>query len=254
MKIRFLLYKAGIDGKYVDNGISFWTGVINLPKVIWQERMWNLKKWGKAVWDFIKRAYSHTEIWKPDKKGMFITPPENLATKPLIKWFKSNVFTGTCYTSTMGQVRNKNAPPEDGTVKRPANQVLKNPERWDYVEVDLEDKDFDRLIYWMDLEVENNLGYGKRDTLKFFGLGFLADKLRNICSEFDHNGAVVAMIKAFIAPRLVKGSLWPPVTFNVWPMPTQITYLSKFFEVVSPRIFARMLIEAGYEIKSLSNG
>lgn len=251
-KVRFLLYKAGIDGKAVDNGISFWTGLINLPKVIWQERTWNLKKWGKAVWDFIKRAYSHTEIWKPNKKGMFITLPESLATKPLKKWFKSNVCAGTCYTSTMGQARNKNAPPEDGTVKRPAAGVLKHPKRWDYVEVDLEDEDFDRLIYWMDLEVENNLGYGKRDTLNFFGLGFLADKLRNICSEFNHNGVVVAMIKGFIAP--ICGSIHPPVTFDVWPMPAQIAHLSMFFKVVSPRIFARMLIKAGYEIKSLSNG
>jgi len=254
MKVRFLLYKAGIDGKAVDNGISFWTGVINLPKVIWQERRWNLKKWGKAVWDFIKRGYSHTEIWKPDAKGMFINLPESLHTKPLTNWFKADVYTGTCYTSTMGQARNKNAPPEDGTVKRPACGVLKHPERWDYAEVDLESKDFDRLIYWIDLEVENNLGYSKRDTLKFFGLGFLADKLRNICSEFDHNGAIVAMIKGFVPLAFTKNRIWPPVTFSEWAMPTQTAYLSKFFKVVSPRIFARMLIKAGFEIKSLSNG
>ena len=227
MKIRFLFYRAKFEWRnfiktrrihLVDDAISWWTWFGNIGT----------------------GPYSHVEIWTPAERGMFITHPLKAS-----KLNKIEVYTkihGTCWTSTMRGDNN-------GTVKRPASEVLKNPKRWDYVEIDIPEDDYSRLIYWMQLEVENNKGYGKRDLLKFFGLGMFADKLRNICSEFTHNAAIVAMLRPFVYLIFTRTNL--PHDFYTWPIPAQVAHLSLFFEVVSPRRFSRMLVKHGYKIQRL---
>ena len=221
MKIRFLFYRAKFEFRsflktrrihLVDDAISWWTWSGNIGT----------------------EPYAHVEVWTPAiKENVYAFENPFVAGTPPNKFFP---LLGTCWTSTM---RGEN----NGTVKRPASEVIKHPERWDYVEIDIPEDDYNRLIYWMELEVENNKGYGKRDIGKFVGLGFLADPERNICSEFTHNAAIVAMIKAIIWSAVKKrwGKEKFPHDFYVWPMSAKIGLLSRFFKVVSPRRFSRML-------------
>jgi hypothetical protein len=53
MKVRFLFYRADIDGKWIDNLISAWTALFPC-------------NWGT-------QPYSHVEIWFPDISGLFST-------------------------------------------------------------------------------------------------------------------------------------------------------------------------------------
>lgn len=111
--------------------------------------------------------YSHCEIWTPDENDRFTMAGNN---RPMDYW-------GTCWTSTMrGE--------DNGTVKRPANEVLDHPENWDYIEIELEDHKYDNLITLMQIEVEGNEGYSKWDLLKFISPIHFPDNDRNICSEF----------------------------------------------------------------------
>jgi hypothetical protein len=109
---------------------------------------------------------------------------------------------------------------DNGTVKRPASEVIQNPKRWDYAEIEVTHDDYDRMVLWMKIEVDFNSGYSMRDLFKFFGLGILADKKKNICSEFSNN----AIHQAFGIDD---------------------------DEVVSPRRLAWKLVQAGYVIKPL---
>ena len=87
-------------------------------------------------------------------------------------------YEGTCYTSTMGQVRGSNNV-GDGTCKRDAFKVLKHPERWSYVEHEVSDDAYAMMIQYLEVQVDENKGYG---------LG--PDK--NVCSELSHNANVVS--------------------------------------------------------------
>lgn len=86
---------------------------------------------------------------------------------------KKRKFLGTLFTSTMGQVGGKNRT-GNGTVKRPASQVLKHPERWSYTEHEVTDKMFANGMLYAEWEVKNNKGYGV-----FNG--------KNVCSKVSHN-------------------------------------------------------------------
>ncbi len=188
-KIRFVFYRARFEWRsflktrkihLVDDVINVWTLLINLPVVIWQERSWNVKKWGKAVWQFIKDCYSHVEVWLPGQNGNFKIFSHDIDTET-----SSPVFVGTCWTSTM---RGN----EKGTCSRPASEVLKHPERWEYKEYEIDEYQFSRGKLWMQREVANNKGYGFKNFGTFFGLGKLIyEKWKNICSQFCNNYAVM---------------------------------------------------------------
>lgn len=174
-KFRVLHYKSGIDGKVVDNAIGIWTKIVNL---------WDWKTW------FLP-AYSHDEIWVPDERCGFEKCYDGIdLLRP----------AGTCYSSTMGQIRDKEAAMIDkhgahaGTRKLLASVVLKHPERWDYTEFEVEDHIFERGMRCMEYRVKMNKGYSKRDISKFFPVvrHFVKqDPLRDICSEFVQNLCVV---------------------------------------------------------------
>lgn len=141
-KFRILMYRPAIDHRWLDNAISFhsllWNGLFHLNDL-------------KTLW--LLRA-SHTEIWIPDENefcGRFDGPE-----------FNSSTYLGITYTSTMDGKNN-------GAVKRPASDVLKNPERWYYYEFEVCNEAFDKMILWLDLQVANNTGYDWHgDILKFF--------------------------------------------------------------------------------------
>jgi hypothetical protein len=184
-RIRVIFYRAKWGDKHwLDNAISIWTGLISSKN----------RKVG---------PYSHVEIWTPSTSSDFIN-----------EGCDGRDYLGMSFTSTM---RGK----DNGTVSRPAYTVINNPARWDYADIELSDEQYQRVLLWMVFQVTTNTGYSKRDLLKFFGIGFFADKTKNICSEFCNNAIQQA-----------------------WGLDDD--------EVVSPRRLAWKLQKAGYQIRSLS--
>ena len=187
MRIRLLLYKAKQDGKWLDNGISIWTKLFN----------WNTP------------PYSHAEIWLPDEN-------ENFAIWPM---HKGDLF-GTCYTSTMGQVRGKNSVAQSGSCKRASNQVLKHAERWDYIDIEVNDLLYENALTWADCVVADNKGYDLKAVWSFFLPWKIHDDDKYICSEFA--GCFLQICGIDIPSR-----------------------------IPSPRRLARDLTRSGYKIRSL---
>lgn len=185
MKIRVLLYRARFDGHLLDDFISLWTGIFN---------------WGTG-------PYSHAEIWIPSISGSF-----NVGCG-----FSSGgcpVYEGTCYTSTMRDDVN-------GVVKRPAAQVLKHPERWDYIEIEVDKTIYDMAVTWMNKTVDSNPGYDIKCILSFFWFRRWHRSRKFICSEFCER------------------VLWRLYIFDRIRCP-------------SPRRLSRWLVQKGYKINHLA--
>ena len=90
---------------------------ILLYKTPWKPKLKYLVNWLISLRTWSK--WSHIEIWTPDERLLFIGQDHLMKTKN---------FYGDCYTSTMRGEAN-------GTVKRPASEVLKHPGNWDYSEI-----------------------------------------------------------------------------------------------------------------------
>ena len=172
-KYRTLLYhsKWG-DGHVIDNVIALATQFAHLGLFI-----------HPTLWDVVKLGLSHEEIWIPDEDGEFSISeckycgsqrcyPEECAGG------LNREYLGTCYTSTMGQVRGGNNV-GDGTCKRNASKVLKHPKRWSYTKHEVSDDAYAFMIEYLEKQVAENKGYG---------LG--PDK--NVCSEISHNANVTS--------------------------------------------------------------
>lgn len=139
------------------------------PGFKWKYRV----NWLISAWTLSK--YSHVEIWTPDQNE-FVNP-----------YSCGLQVVGTCYTATMrGE--------DNGTVKRDASLVLDHPEHWEYIELEISDELYDKLIIWMDFQVATNLGYSKWDLLKFLSPIHFPDDHRNICSEFVGNALYVIRV------------------------------------------------------------
>ena len=167
-EIRVVFYKPKIDRHVTDNAIAIWTAIVNIPYIL-KMAGWNLKR----AWELLKASnYSHVEIWEADSDGDFTARD----------FFDPNgtYIYGTCSTSTMrGNSK--------GTVTRFADTVIHNLKRWAFATYYLTNEGYKHASTYRDTEVKNNKGYGFRDLGKFFGLRFLADPKRNICSEFVNN-------------------------------------------------------------------
>jgi hypothetical protein len=94
---------------------------------------------------------------------------------------------GICWTATM---RGK----ENGSVSRPAREVVYNYQNWDYIQLRSTKSDYDAMLEYLGTEVKYNLGYSKWDILKFISPIHFPDSKRNICSELVNNALVVAGI------------------------------------------------------------
>jgi len=147
-------------------------------------------RWGNGEWIdnliglWTRSKYSHVEIWTPEGSLFFKTVSQVLNPDDA-------GFCGTCWTSTMRDEDN-------GTVKRNASKVIENPESWDYIELDITRTQYDFLICLMEQEVSVNMGYAKKDLLKFaiphlykWLPSIFQDPERNICSEFVNNMLVL---------------------------------------------------------------
>ncbi len=174
-KYRTLFYEAKVgDGKYIDNLISLSTQLLHC---------WRLLDRGQRK--VIMAGYSHEEIWTPDEDGKFSIVNCHHCSMTRVNCFlngcpssSSVYYLGTCWTSTMGQVRGGNNV-GTGTCKRSASLVLKHPERWSYTEHLVSDYKYDLMAYYLDDQVAKNKGYGLGPN-------------KNICSEISHNANVVS--------------------------------------------------------------
>ena len=157
-KYRTLLYhsKWG-DGHVIDNAIALTTQAYNLWRFI-----------DPVLWDVVKLGLSHEEIWVQGSWDHWA----------VIKPHGVTEYAGTCYTSTMGQVRGSNNV-GDGTCKRNASLVLKHPKRWSYTEHEVSDRRYERMLMYLNNQVAENKGYG-------LGRG------KNVCSELGHNANVTS--------------------------------------------------------------
>ena len=150
-------------------------------------------------------SYSHCEIWLPDEEGNFTVPYVG----------DSRTVTGQCFTSTMrGSV--------NGSVIRPACEVIKHPERWDFFEIEVEDHMYNHAISHALSAVKNNKGYDKPLIVSFFFPYRFASKGKDICSE--------------VCMHFLNDSFVLDTTGK---------------RVPSPRRLARWLINIGHEPKSL---
>ena len=104
---------------------------------------------------------SHEEVWWGDSL--------------LFKSFSGNLV-GECFTSTL---RGEN----NGTVIRPASEVLTHPERWIYFEVDIDIRIFEEARHNARVAVRNNKGYDKSAIPSFFWFWRFGSKTKDICSE-----------------------------------------------------------------------
>ena len=104
--------------------------------------------------------YSHCEIWWPTE-----TYPRHFDWK-----------AGRCFTSTMRG-------DDNGTVIRPASDVLTHPERWDYIEIDVDPIKLAAAIGLAQLFAKQNKGYDILCLLGFFFPWRLRNKKKDICSE-----------------------------------------------------------------------
>ena len=101
--------------------------------------------WTK-LFNWRTRNYSHVELWMPDKMG--------------------NFYLGTCFTSTMGQIGGRKG--AGGTCIRPACDILKHPNRWDYQEIECTESQYRALQIACDLMVKFNKGYDMSAIVSFF--------------------------------------------------------------------------------------
>lgn len=102
-RIRFLFYKVGLlEGKWYNNGISLVTGILSIARL-------DFRLWG----------FSHQEVWVPASGNRF-QAPRALVDK--------DEYWGQCFSAASrgGKI---------GVRLAPANEVLKNPKRWRYIEV-----------------------------------------------------------------------------------------------------------------------
>ncbi len=166
-KYRTLLYhsKWG-DGHAIDNVIALATQFTHLGLLL-----------DPVLWDVVKLGLSHEEIWTPGFDNHFDFSPADLVYCRSTRWLDYG-YQGTCYTSTMGQIRGSNNV-GNGTCKRNASKVLKHPKRWSYTEHLVSDDAYEFMIEYLEKQVAQNKGYG---------LG--PDK--NVCSELSNNANITS--------------------------------------------------------------
>lgn len=153
-RYRTLFYLPAIDKHLVDNVIGIGEQVMYCWRALSPQQ--------RAIW---LAGYSHEEIWTPDKHGWF-------GNSPCVR-----KYVGTCYTSTKGQAARGKNNVGHGTCKRGSDLVLKHPERWHFIEWEVDELSYLAMIAYLETEVRKNKGYGLGPN-------------KNICSEIGHNANV----------------------------------------------------------------
>lgn len=160
-KIRILFHKAQFNLKHpLGDAIAFYTGLFN---------------WGTG-------PYDHAELWTPDKHGNFG------GVKPIGKRnpeaSHQTLWKGDCSTSTMrGDAK--------GVCKRPASEILKNPKRWDYCEIEIPDSIYEGGINYIMARIGRKIKYAFKTIASFFLPIRIHSKLEDICSELIYDVLVI---------------------------------------------------------------
>jgi len=206
-KIRVLFYRPKIDGHIVDNGIGIWTGLLNTIglTVKFKGNFLKARRIVKAL------MCSHMEIWTIGEDGHWMS--------------------GQCWTSTMRG-------PESGVCVRSASEILKHPERWFYAEFDV----YDHLLTVLNRKVKENKGYDKALIGRFFGLWWMGDKEKYICSEF---------VNEVLLDILLKFVFWELVN-KKWRFIHRI--VTKLKTTMSPLLSAITLHECGVKFFEVKDG
>lgn len=162
MKIRVLFYRARIGDKHaLDDAISLWTGLFN---------------WGTG-------PYSHCELWVPREDGEF----GHDETKRLNNnWVRTSHYPwqGTCYTSTLrGDSK--------GVVKRPPSEILKNPGRWDYCEIEIRPSLYEGGINYLMARIGKKIKYAFKTIASYFLPIRLHEEDADVCSELIYDVLVI---------------------------------------------------------------
>ena len=122
----------------------------------------------------LKYNYSHEELWKPDDKGRLY------GGQDLFKFIQPDgcfYRAGQCFSSTTrGNAK--------GVRIAPASEVLHHPERWEYIEFEVDDELFNKT--WPDFEkmAANGIKYDfKGVVLGFTSPHNIQDPAKWYCSE-----------------------------------------------------------------------
>ena len=189
MKVRFIFHKG--KDSWIGKGIVAWTWVLALVSFQWNR---------------LKDNYSHVEIWFPDENEEF--EAELVDGGYTGVWIK----TGQCFSSTTrGDA--------EGVRFAPASEVLHHPERWRYIECEVDEE---RVVSGMPrLKAKVGLEYDFSGVILGFSNPFnIQDEDKWYCSE----------IIAWVA-RLFR--------------------LIKYYKRISPRRLARVLADKYGEPKDL---
>ena len=200
MKIRFLFYKAQQDGKWLDNAISSWTWLLALARCDFKS---------------LKYDFSHAEVWFGDEDYGFYThlTVAKQTAYPYADAIRQTGIAGQCFSAT---TRGENK----GVRFAPANEVLKHPERWDYIEFEVKDGIIEN--YMPVFQEKVGLAYDFAG-IAGFALPFNPqDKNKWFCSEL---------------------CAWVAFLFFI---------LHDQHKRISPRRLAKLLVKAGGELKSLT--
>ena len=156
-------------------------------------------------WKALKYNFSHVEDWIPDQMGKFESPTVD------DDWD----FVGECFSSTTRGDWN-------GVRFAPASEVLKHPERWSYIEIEVDDERFEIAMGLALLEVGRP--YDFLAILGFVNPLDVQNKAKWYCSE---------ICSWFIS--LCKGERWQ-------------------FKRISPRRMAYTWVKAGRSLVALKGG
>jgi hypothetical protein len=159
MKIRFLFHKP-IGERGIGKAIVAWTWLLGV--------FYN--------WKVLKYNYSHEELWIPDENypNFYSGFGGQDDWSSQVHREKRYIFYGQCLSSTTrGDA--------DGVRFAPASEVLKHPERWDYIECDV---DLERLEVAMQ-EAKKLVGkkYDFRGIFGFVNPIPIQDSKKWYCSE-----------------------------------------------------------------------
>ena len=122
-------------------------------------------------WKVLKYNFSHVEVWLPDKNNCFKWSLPISAAIGL----PDNCFRGQCFSSTTRGVYN-------GVRFAPAHEVIgKHPERWSYIEVDVDPERLEVVLDEATLRV--GLKYDFWALFGFFNPFAVQDSERWYCSE-----------------------------------------------------------------------
>ena len=159
-------------------------------------------------WQALKYHFSHVEVWIPDEDGFFNSPWVQKADISIH-------YYGQCFSSTTRGDWN-------GVRFAPASEVLKHPERWSYIEIEVDD---DRFEIAMDAAKRQlDKPYDFLAILGFVTPFGVQNKNKWYCSE---------ICSWFI--DLCKGERWQ-------------------FKRISPRRMAYNWVKAGYKLVPLKGG